>query len=164
MHLPWRWRVFSWSIISFGFFFYKKKELTKTSGLVKRQRKSFWAVSAHSHSAVNGLLTTSEKWTWCSIVNCPPLPPSPPLLMYPMNGLAQDWEREGEKTIRGWRESRKERLVWHNSKSALRCTLLSVIGEEAAFHSLISCLFTGFNKHDAFNSSLSTGPLWSLSF
>jgi len=52
-----------------------------------------------------------------------------------------------------------ERLLRQNSKRALRCTLLSVIAEEAAFHSLISCLFTGFNKHDAFNSGLSTGSL-----
>ena len=33
---------------------------------------------------------------------------------------------------------------------------LAVIGEEAAFPSPIPCLFTGFNKHDAFNSALST--------
>lgn len=67
MHLPRRWKAHSWSIISL-----KRKRWQKQVGWVKRQRKSFWAVSARSHSAVNGLRTTSEKWTWCSIVNCPP--------------------------------------------------------------------------------------------
>lgn len=59
MHLPLRGTAFSLSIIFFGF--KKEKERTKTSGLVKRWRESFRAVSAQSHSAVNGSQTTSEK-------------------------------------------------------------------------------------------------------
>jgi len=31
-----------------------------------------------------------------------------------------------------------------------------IIGREASFHCLISCLLTGFNKTDAFNRALST--------
>lgn len=88
MHLPLRWPAFGLSIISFGFKKRKKrrKEMTKTSGLVKRWRESFRAVSAQSRSAVNGSQTTSEKWTWwsiCSIVapsSSPPPPPTPSLM------------------------------------------------------------------------------------
>lgn len=60
MHLPLRWMAFGLSIISFGFL-KKEKEMTKTSGSVKRWRESFRAVSAQRRSAVNGSQTTSEK-------------------------------------------------------------------------------------------------------
>lgn len=52
----------------------------------------------------------------------------------------------------------------HNSKRPSRCVPLAVIGEEAAFPSPIPCLFTGFNKHDAFNSALSTISLYASPF
>lgn len=137
MHLPLRWMVLSLSIISSGFFFFfKEKEMTKTSGLVKRWRESFRAVSAQSRSAVNGSQTTGKEWSWCSVVapSCPPCSTNVAL-----NGLALVWEPQHTHTHSLAQAAGLGSCQpgGHNSKSALRCTLLSVIGEEAAFHSLL---------------------------
>lgn len=113
--------------------------MTKTSGSVKRWRESFRAVSAQRRSAVNGSQTTSEEWSWCSAVapSCPPCSTNVAL-----NGLALVGEPQHRHTHthRAWPRllgCGAASLGGHNSKSALRCTLLSVIGEEAAFHSLL---------------------------
>lgn len=45
----------------FLWIFSEEKEMTKTSGLVKRWRESFSAVSAQRRSAVNGSQTSSQE-------------------------------------------------------------------------------------------------------
>lgn len=69
-------------------------------------------------------------------------PPAPPAaLMWPWMGW--HWLESPSTdthTHRAWPRlpgCGAASLGGHNSKSALRCTLLSVIGEEAAFHSLL---------------------------
>lgn len=125
--------------------------MTKTSGLVKRWRESFRAVSAQRRSAVNGSQTRSEEWSWCSVV-APPCPP--PALMW----LWMGWH------------CLESPAHAHTQNLAQAAGLGSCQPGRTQFkecfkvYTPLSNWWRSCISLPAFNSGLSSGSLWRLSF